>query len=224
MPLIEVSAHSIDAAGLKLEVELPVAWLDDELSDASVTATAPGHLTTRLSSTETSMRAGGGKAIVVRGRVRAALTTPCARCTRPATVDVNTEMTLLLQPVVSAKVAKPAAKAHGHAGGHGHAGQAGAAEGAAERKDKRKEAEEEYEFTAEEADTDTYDGETVVLDAFVREAILLEVPNFPLCSEDCPGIGPAAEHAPEPGDTLDPRLAPLAALRAKLTFEKKNKE
>src|SRR5262249_11349841 len=89
----------------------------------------------------------------------------------------------------------------------------------------------EYEFTAEEADLDTYDGETVVLDAFVREAILLEMPNFPLCSEACPGIGPAAsgrdrddgptiraraeaEEATAPA--LDPRLAPLGALRERL--------
>lgn len=64
----------------------------------------------------------------------------------------------------------------------------------------------EYEFSAEEADHDLYDGENVVLDGFVREALLLEVPNFPLCSEDCPGIGAvpavssdvAAGSAPEP--------------------------
>jgi uncharacterized protein len=74
----------------------------------------------------------------------------------------------------------------------------------------------EYEFTSAEADTDSFDGETVVLDGFVREAILLELPNFPLCSEGCPGIGPAAaapvEEATAP---VDPRLLPLAALRAR---------
>lgn len=216
MSLISVSAHSIDAAGLKLDAELPVAWLDDELSDASVTATAPGHFTTRLSSTE-APGGHGGKAIVVRGHVRASLTTPCARCTRPAAIDVDTEMTLLLQPVVPAK---PAAKPVRDAQSADRS-----TDRSAERKGKRKEPEEEYEFTAEEADTDTYDGETVVLDTFVREAILLEVPNFPLCSEDCPGIGPAAEPVPESPSTLDPRLAPLAALRdglrAKLSKEKK---
>ena len=211
MPLISVTANSIDAAGLKLEVELPVAWLDDELSDADATATAPGHLSARLSS--------AGNAVVVRGRVRATLTVPCARCTRPAPVAVNTEMSLLLTPVVAAKPAK-AGDAAKHVVHVGHAAPAAETARPAKRKD-----DEEYEFTAEEADTDTFDGETVELDAFVREAILLEVPNFPLCSEDCPGIGPAAQPAPEPGDTLDPRLAPLAALRAKLASQtKKNKE
>lgn len=75
----------------------------------------------------------------------------------------------------------------------------------------------EYEFSAEEADHDLYDGETVVLDGFVREALLLEVPNFPLCSEDCPGIGAVPEvssdetagGAPAPGSS--PGSRPSAA-------------
>ncbi len=145
---------------------------------------------------------------MVRGQVHAALTTPCARCTKPAALAVDTELSLLLQPVAPAKPAPKPLQVHGHAHGDGA------------EKSKRKDKEEEYEFTSEEADMDTYDGETVVLDAFVREAILLEVPNFPLCSEDCPGIGPAAELAPEPTGDLDPRLAPLAALRAKLPAKK----
>ncbi len=75
---------------------------------------------------------------------------------------------------------------------------------------------EEYEFTSGEADVDTYDGETVVLDGFVREAILLEVPNFPLCSEGCPGIlsrGRASGPQKRRVARIDPRLAPLGALR-----------
>jgi uncharacterized protein len=189
MPLISVSAHDIDTAGLGLDAELPMGWLDAELSDASAAAAAPGHLHVRLS------RSGDG--IVVRGRVRAAFTVPCARCTQPASVEVDTELSLLLQPVPKTP---PAAPGKGKSNGK---------------------ADEEYEFTAAEADCDTYDGETVELDPFVREALLLEVPNFPLCSEGCPGIRPAAQPAPEEaGPRIDPRLAPLAdmkrALRARL--------
>ena len=181
MPLISVSAHDIDAAGLGLDAELPPAWIDGELSDADVKARAPGEVTARLSRT--------GDEIIVRGRVKAALMVPCARCTDPTALAVDTELTLLLQPVAPAgKGAKPK---------HHH------------------KPDDEYELTAEEADVDSYDGETVVLDSFVREAILLEVPNFPLCSEGCPGIRPAAEPAPaEAEPPLDPRLSPLAALRA----------
>ena len=71
----------------------------------------------------------------------------------------------------------------------------------------------EPEFDAEEADTDTYEGDEVVLDRFVREAILLESPTFPLCSEACEGIRPASESASgEGGAVTDPRLLPLLEL------------
>jgi len=182
MPLLAVSANDIDTAGLPVEAELPPAWLEHELADASLTSrpgAPPARVDLRLSRS--------GDAVVVRGRVRAWLTTPCARCLEPAAVDVDTTLTLLLEPVSS----KPAK---------------------ASKKD------EEYEFSSSEADQDTFDGETVVLDPFVREALLLEVPNFPLCSEGCPGIRPAAEPASAGGreEHADPRLAPLGALRARL--------
>lgn len=130
-----------------------------------------------------------GQDVVVHGKVVADLRTPCARCLEPAKVAVDTELSLLLQPK----------------SGDGH--------------ERKHAADEEYEFSSSEADVDTFDGETVVLDPFVREAILLEVPNFPLCSEDCPGIRPASPAAPdEPGPRVDPRLAPLGALREKLSI------
>jgi uncharacterized protein len=196
MAAFSVSAHDIDTAGLTVDAELPVPWLDEELRDAHATARAPGRVAVRLSRS--------GKDIVVRGRVRAAITVPCARCLDPAAIDVDTELSLLLQPVSSVSPAD-----------HGHKA---ADKKAADKKAADKE--EEHEFSAGEADLDTYDGETVALGDFVREAILLEVPNFPLCSEGCPGIRPAAEPTPgdasEPAGHLDPRLAPLAALREKL--------
>lgn len=214
MSQIVVTANDIDVSGLALELTLPVEWLNAALADADVSAVAPGHLTVRLSRS--------GDDVVVRGRIKANVSTPCARCLRPATVDVDAELSLLLRPVAKADPAprahgaRPAAKVdpapHGHGRDHA-AGQNGAAKKSAKVK------EPEYEFSAVEADTDTYDGETVVLDPFVREVILLEMPNFPLCSEACPGIGPAApegEADVAASPALDPRLAPLSALREKL--------
>jgi uncharacterized protein len=74
----------------------------------------------------------------------------------------------------------------------------------------------EYEFSAEEADTLPFDGETVVLDDLVRDELLLEIPMIPLCSETCPGMGtpPGVEEKAE-DKGIDPRLAPLMAFRAK---------
>jgi uncharacterized protein len=126
-----------------------------------------------------------GNDIVVRGRLTADVELPCVRCLEPAKVAVRTELSLLLQPL-----ARP--------------------EGTRGRGKKDKD--EEYEFSAGEADLDVYDGETVVLDQFVREAILLEVPAFPLCDESCPGIAEGAVGEVE-SQGLDPRLAPLSAFR-----------
>ncbi|WP_437942254.1 YceD family protein [Sorangium sp. So ce341] len=210
MSQIAVSANDIDISGISLDMPLPADWLSAELADADVAGRAPGHLTARLSRT--------GNEIVVRGRVKAPVATPCARCLSPAALDIDAELSLLLRPA-------PKAEAHGH----GHRRDDGGRNGAAKAGAKAKEP--EYEFTAEEADVDTYDGETVVLDPFIREAILLEMPNFPLCSEACPGIGPAASREDREGGSstlaggaaeedeapgLDPRLAPLSALREKL--------
>jgi uncharacterized protein len=189
MALISLSAHDLDAAGRSVDVELPPDWLEQELSDAELTAASPGHFQGRISRSSTD--------IVIRGEVRAELSTPCARCLKPAPIQVRAELTLLLKPAPAGAAPRPpdGKKANGVA------------------KPAHKDL--EVEFSAADADVDTYDGESVVLDPFIREAILLEIPNFPLCSEACPGIRPAAEEA-APAPAVDPRLAPLGALRAKI--------
>jgi uncharacterized protein len=207
MPLLAVPANDVDASGLAVDVALPVAWLNSELADAGASAAAPGRLTARLSRS-------GAADVIVRGRVQAGLTVPCARCLAPAAVQVGAELSLLLQPV---KAAAPGPQ-RPRAGNGGKAAPKGAPKGKGKGKDP------EYEFLAGEADVDTYDGETVVLDQFVREAILLEMPNFPLCSEACPGIGRDARPAGELAVPADPRLAPLGALRDRLAQKKKTKK
>jgi uncharacterized protein len=193
MALLSISAHDLDTAGFAVDVDLPVPWLEQELCDAELTAVAPGHFDGRLSRS--------GNLVVIRGRVRADVQTSCARCLLPATVHVLAEVSLLLKPAAPAAAPRHTSDAH----------DGKRANGASKAAHK----EPEWEFSAEDADVDTYDGETVVLDPFIREAILLEIPNFPLCSEACPGIRPAAEEpAAEPA--VDPRLAPLRALRAKI--------
>jgi uncharacterized protein len=72
---------------------------------------------------------------------------------------------------------------------------------------------EEHELTAEEADTLPYDGETVVLDDFVRDELVLETPMIPLCREDCPGIR-AVPQPSESGGSIDPRLLPLMRFKS----------
>ena len=72
-------------------------------------------------------------------------------------------------------------------------------------------------MSAEQAARDEYDGETVELDGFVREHLLLELPLFPVRSDLPFDPTPATDTPPdEAGPVLDPRLAPLAALASEL--------
>lgn len=127
-----------------------------------------------------------GKAdVVIRCRVSAHVELPCARCLKPSPVDVKADLSLLLKPR-SPSTSSPKARAG---------------------------KEKEYEFSDAEADLDEYDGEKVVLDPWIREAILLELPSFPLCTEDCEG---AAGVKPQPADQVEeepPTRNPFQALR-----------
>lgn len=211
-PLISYAATDLDTVGLAVEKALPTDWLDEQLGDAGIRGLEPGHLSARLSRTGTD--------VVVRGRVDAKLGLSCARCLEPAVAEVHGELSLLLKavtppPPVKAATQKGPAKADEPKPGTRARRSRGEAEVAAPAPSKPKK-EAEYEFTAEEADLDSYDGDTVILDEFVREAILLEVPNFPLCSDACAGIPRAPSVEGQSQETIDPRLLPLAAIRSKL--------
>lgn len=136
--------------------------------------------------------------IVIRGRVKMRFEIACARCLGPAPLDVDTELSLLLVPAASRK----ATYARGKSG---------------PPDDPRRE-----ETSPDDADLDVYEGDHIALDGFVREAILLEVPPFPLCSATCPGIAaPPQEPVTTAGD-IDPRLQPLLALSARLKKDGKD--
>jgi len=77
----------------------------------------------------------------------------------------------------------------------------------------------EQELTPEDLDREFFDGETVELDATVREHLILEVPMQPHCAVPCLKITTeSTSHDAKPQEVVasDPRLAPLAALRSKL--------
>ena len=183
--LIAVQANDIETIGLELASELPIAWLNAQLKEAEADAEVPGRFSGRLSRS--------GKAdIVVRGKLSASVRLPCARCLAPSMYSVAAELSLLLRP------RRPTAPER--RGGDAHA-QAATPRNAKNRAP-------EYEFSSEEADLDEYDGERVVLDGFVREAILLELPSFPLCREACEG--PLVSHGDAPEDDAGPpKHAPL---------------
>ena len=126
-----------------------------------------------------------GPDVVVHGSLDATVKVPCARCLEPVDIDVHSDLAVIYVPGSKVKDAEDSGK---------------------------------VEYTLEDAEADTlpYDGETVVLDDLVRDEVLLGVPMIPLCSDDCPGMSPAPEtnaKAPSEKKEIDPRLAPLLALR-----------
>ncbi len=83
----------------------------------------------------------------------------------------------------------------------------------------------EVDVRLDEVNRDYYSGSEVVLDAMVRELLLLEAPMKPLCSESCEGIA-IPEHLRPPQEVFgvsapDARFAPLLKLKEALT---KNEE
>jgi len=201
--------HDLQQLGMQ-DVDAPLTreWMSHALEGLEIAPAddREGRVRMRLVTT--------GRDVVVRGTVSAPVTAACGRCLRRMPIDIEADLSLLLMPEKAAAAPRTPrgpkrAKAEPtptrqpnskHRKGRWH----------------RDDGDEVYEFSPEEADADTYVGDEVVLDGFIREAIVLEIPIFPLCSEQCPGIGPVPA---APGDAdladppIDPRLTPILALK-----------
>jgi uncharacterized metal-binding protein YceD (DUF177 family) len=165
-----------------------------------------------------------GRDYVVLGRWKASLVFRCARTLDPAPYTLSADLTLLLR-----KGATP--------------DQAGKAPSRSERHRTRaqKKAEPDVELSDEDVAADSFTGDQIVLDEFVREQLLLEFPMFPLRSDlrsaASAAIGPAPENpeadatevlgsTPTESDVverenLDPRLAPLLDIANELAAKLK---
>ncbi len=189
----------------EIDREIPVEWLRAAFSGSDATPGGePGHIEVTLSK--------GGREIMVRGRVTAPVVLPCSRTLDPVRYDLEAEVFLLLEPTTALAGGPKAGKKKG-------------ARGAAEPRPSRRE--EEARLQEEEAARDTYDGEKVVLDRFVREFLLLELPMVPLRQDLRSEATPAIERPPEAAEAgrsereaIDPRLAPLAAIASRLRDKK----
>jgi uncharacterized protein len=216
-PEIKINVGDLDAGGKHFTFPLRAAWIRGVLEEHEATAAgADGELDVRASRS--------GNDVVVHGTLTADLTVPCARCLTPVPLPIAQPLSLLFVPgkVIAPPVA-PKAQAEKR-----------------EPKKKRRADLEEYEISAEDADTLPYDGEIILLDDIVRDELILETPIFPLCSEDCPGMSAPPGDANDAGrstslDTkhsrsngeatgeasaethadIDPRLLPLLRLKNK---------
>lgn len=225
-PLFTVAVKDLDYGDQELDEEIPVSWLSAAFANTEAKPSGPaGHLTATLSKT--------GREVMVRGRARAEVTLPCARTLDPTTYLLDAELFLLLEP----RTERGGGPARKPATGGKAAREAAKPAPARPTKTRRVAGErgagkrsEEPLLAEEDAAGDTYDGERVVLDAFVREVLLLELPAFPLREDLRSEATPAIDSPPEAagggraGAALDPRLAPLAAIASRLTSKTSKKE
>lgn len=204
--------------------DIPAAWLRRALegTEAEPIAGHEGQLEVRVSK--------NGPRILVRGRVQTRVHMRCSRTLDPVEIDVDARVFLLLSQRTPAPEAAPRNQTSPR---HARRKRQAAAQEAtrtaptrSERKRGRSRDDQTESLGDEDAAEDHFEGENIVLDDFVREHILLELPMFPVRSDlhsaPSPAIGPPADAAPEAAKPPDPRLAPLAALAAEL--KKKDKE
>jgi len=196
----------------ELTFELSEAWLRDVLEPAGASPRGPGRLEVELTKQ--------GSEVMARGHAEFSATLPCVVTLDPVSFDLRPEIFLMLKPGPprerSAKGklpagAKPAPATNARKPGRRTKDQAG---------------DPDAELSAEGGLPDTYSGEEIVLDEFVREFLLLELPLYPR-RPDLPSAEESIDSRPLAGPTgeksIDPRLEPLQKLAARLRGEA-NKE
>jgi uncharacterized protein len=102
--------------------------------------------------------------VLLDAHAKAELTVPCGRCLAPVSVDVPADFELTLVPSDEYAREPHAEKDKGRA-------QTGS-------------------FDPETAEEELYSGKEIDLDPLVREQLLLALPSYPVCREDCKGLCP----------------------------------
>jgi uncharacterized protein len=187
-----VSIRDLERSDQRRQYELSPEWLDDALAQSEARSDgSSGSFEVHLHK--------NGREVLVKGTARARVTMPCARTLEPVPVNLEAEILLLLSPRAPSSPAGAPAQRRG-------------------RRPREENDATDEQLSAELAARDEYEGDDVELDSFVREHLLLELPLFPVKS-DLP-FEPAAATDPRPDEaeeeTVDPRLAPLAALARQL--------
>lgn len=196
-PIFTISVSEVERADQHRTWTIPLEWLTSALAGSEAHPTDKlGQLTVHVLK--------NGSDFLTRGTVEAQVELACARTLDPAIYDLKSELFLVLR-----RREIPIEKA---------------ARGEKRRPARQKPKEDEDRLLSDDdAASDTFSGETIILDAFVREQILLELPMFPLRSDLRLLQGPAIPPPPQTAtddSRVDPRLAPLLELKAKLKADK----
>jgi uncharacterized protein len=107
-----------------------------------------------------------GRRVRVEAGAKAELAGACKRCLAPVSVDVPVAFELTLVPADERDEDAAASDKEHDRGPKGGS------------------------FSASDAEEETYTGKVIDLDPIVREEILLELPEYPVCDEKCKGLCP----------------------------------
>jgi uncharacterized metal-binding protein YceD (DUF177 family) len=188
-----VKVGDLENGPRKVTFALSEAWLTAALEGTD--AKPAGSLSVELTK--------NGRDVLVRGHAEASITVPCVVTLDPLPFELKPEIFLMLEQVAAPPRGKKAKEAPEKPAK------------APKRPKKRKDAD-DLELSPEDAAKDTFSGEEVVLDDFVREFLVLEIPPYPRRSDL-----PSAEESlssrpldgpPEKERPIDPRLAPLQGI------------
>ena len=182
-------------------------WLDVAMEGTDAKARGVGSIEVTLTKSDTN--------VLIKGTIKVPLTMPCARTLEPVGVDVESELFLMLSP---APAGAPAPKRK-------RKGRGAESSAKANPEITGRLANDRY-LSEEEAARDHFSGDEIVLDSYVREFILLDLPMVPLRSDlrekDKPAIPvPPEESQDGSGRRIDPRLAPLAEIAGRLKNDTK---
>lgn len=224
-PVFYVSLHELEDGPKQLTGLILDDWLRHALADTDVTpvGTNDGRLDVLLTK--------NGQDVLVQGHLTAHVSVPCARTLDPANYRVRPEVFLMLVP--GAK--RPSNQGEGRSSRKSTSGrgeQRSAVRNPTKSNGKSTGGwENDPVLSDDDAAEDTYHGDVVVLDDFLREFILLEVPMIPLREDlrgtsfeanpplpDTGGARSATDVGPSgsANKPLDPRLSALAELKAQL--------
>jgi uncharacterized metal-binding protein YceD (DUF177 family) len=214
-PSFVVPAADLERGPRAITWVLEEGWLRAVFSETEAVPEGNGSLELELSK--------NGREVMVRGHAKASVTMPCVVTLEPLSIPLEPEIFLLLAPAPTTLAPNRAARAPKAVpvtrGGRPPPGAAPKS-----RKKGHDEGGPEHELSDADAARDTYDGEKIVLDDFIREFLLLELPMYPrrsdLPSEQSPAIAPPSPEEPSEAP-VDPRLLPLAQIASRLRDQKK---
>ncbi len=216
-PSFVVRLSELERGPKKVTFTLTEGWLTQALADANAVPQGAGEAAVELIKT--------GATVVVRGKARVNVTVPCVVTLSPLPFELEPEIFLQLapEPETKERPKSPEKKAQAHGEGHdkvdaGERDKAGSKDKGRPRS--RRRLKEDPELTAEEAAYDTFKGDEIVLDGFIREFIVLELPAYPRRS-DLPSPEESLSSRPlegslTEGKPIDPRLLPLLGLANRL--------